>query len=50
MSHDLPCYRYTYLPNEQGGVAGFGYIPQARRDQQNRGPHVWGAGAALGDD
>ena len=45
-----PQILYTYLPNEQGGVAGFGYVPQARRDPQNRRAHVWGAGTVLGDD
>ena len=48
----LCLYRYRYLPNRRGGVAGFGQAPTGRRaDGGNQGGHRWGGGGhRLGDD
>ena len=43
-------FRYKYLPNRQGGVAGFGQAPAARRQPDNRGGGFPGGGNRLGDN
>jgi len=48
-----PSFFYTYLPNRQGGVSGFGMAPPSNRRAPAAGGqqrHVWGQGNQLGGD
>lgn len=47
-----PQFLYNYLPNEEGGVHGFGAerVNQRRGGAAAGGRHFWGQGRALGDD
>lgn len=47
-----PEFFYSYLPNETGGIHGFGQeqVQQRREAAAARGgPHRWGRGQQLGD-
>lgn len=50
-----PEFLYNYLPNREGGFAGFGSVPQSRRPNNDAGGgrmggHQWGRGQQLGGD
>ncbi|CAB3408215.1 unnamed protein product [Caenorhabditis bovis] len=45
---ETPEFMYQLLPNEEGGVHGFGGSEEARRNPPRPRGHVWGQGVRLG--
>jgi len=44
---NTPEFMYKYLPNQRGGVSGFGQAPPSRRPVVDEGRHTWGTGNRL---